>query len=467
MPLNIQLLPPGCAAPAARAAALALALLAGTGPLVAQQAEGDRAWDQGRREDARAAYLRVLDHDPGAYLANLRLGLLLAWAGRYDSALVHLARARATDPADPEARVVQARVLAWSGRLPAAAARYDSVLATDPRNVEALIGLGYVYHWQRRDGPAARMASNALALAPNSQDARDLRDAVRAATQTALELSATWSNDSDRNTAWWQTAEVGAPVAAGVRIFAGVNLLEASDPIRDAVRVGGEAGFTWALGDVQFGGAAGARHLTPETADPRTVFTYRGRFSWRPAPAYGASIGYARYPFDEIASLFDRELDLDALEAGFDASPIRGLSLYGGGGAVWISDGNTRTWVGAGLTGTFARRFFAGVYGRTLGYDERGVGYFSPDRFNLLEAVAGYTLDSGPWSGRLSGGLGGQEIGRRGATQTEWHLEARLGRRWGVGNRVEAFGLVTNSAVSSTTGAFRYRSAGLLARIGL
>ncbi len=46
-------------------------------------------------------------------------------------------------------------------------------------------------------------------------------------------------------------------------------------------------------------------------------------------------------------------------------------------------------------------------------------------------------------------------------------MEARLGRRWGDGNRVEGFGGVTNSAVSSTTGAFRYRTAGVLLRLGL
>jgi hypothetical protein len=42
-----------------------------------------------------------------------------------------------------------------------------------------------------------------------------------------------------------------------------------------------------------------------------------------------------------------------------------------------------------------------------------------------------------------------------------------VGPRWGAGNRVELFGLVTNSAVSSTTGAFRYSSAGVLARLTL
>ena len=111
--------------------------------------------------------------------------------------------------------------------------------------------------------------------------------------------------------------------------------------------------------------------------------------------------------------------------------------------------------------------FFLGAYGRTLSYERRGAGYFSPDRFRLLEGQAGYRLDRGAWDGRLSGGLGAQQIGRDGSAQTEWHGEVRLGRRWGAGNRLDVFGTVTNSAVSSTSGAFRYRSAGVALRLGL
>ena len=81
--------------------------------------------------------------------------------------------------------------------------------------------------------------------------------------------------------------------------------------------------------------------------------------------------------------------------------------------------------------------------------------------------MAGYNLDSGQWGGRLSGGLGGQQIGRDGANQTEWHVDLRAGRRWGIGNRVDLFGSVTNNAASSTTGAFRYGTAGLSVRIGM
>jgi len=107
------------------------------------------------------------------------------------------------------------------------------------------------------------------------------------------------------------------------------------------------------------------------------------------------------------------------------------------------------------------------VFGRRLEYERPGIGYFSPDRFSVLEGNAGYSLESRGFTGALSGGLGAQQVGKGGAAQTEWHLEGHLGPRWGDGNRVEIFGLVTNSAVSSTTGAFRYRSAGISLKLGL
>lgn len=485
-----------------RCAALAVATLTAlAAPLAAQQREGDDAWNQGRFADARAAYERVLAADSTAFRANLRMGVLLSWRGKQDSALVFIARARRSEPKDLEARLIEAKVLAWDGRHAAAIVRYDSVLAeqpdlteaevgrarvrawsgdlagaeqgfrsvlaTEPRNADALAGLGYVYHWQGREGPAERYARAALAADSTNEIARELWKAVRAATRPSTDLSANWSNDSDRNTSFWQTLGASAPLAPGARVFANVGVLEASDPVRDVGRVGGEAGVTWAVGDIQLTGAGGARRLSPETAAVRTSETYRGRLSWRPVPRLGMSVAYARYAFDEIASLIERGLDLESLDAGFDATLARGLGVYGSGGGVWFSDGNHRTGAGVGITQTIRGGVFVGAYGRALGYARKGIGYFSPDRFHLLEGLAGYNLDRGQWDGRLSGGLGAQQIGRAGVAQSEWHLEARVGRRWGTGNRLDVFGAITNSAVSSTSGAFRYRTAGVSLKLGI
>jgi tetratricopeptide (TPR) repeat protein len=470
-------------------------------PLAAQQREGDEAWNHGRHEEARAAYERVLATDSTAFRANLRIGVMLSWQGKHDSALVFIARARHSEPADLEARLIEAKIMAWRGRHADALVRYDSVLAehpglieaelgrartsawrgdlsgaergyravlaADPRNPDALAGLGYIYHWQGREGPAGRMANTALAVDSTHQAGRELRDVVRSVVRPSTEVSANWSNDSDRNTTFWQTLGASAPLAPGFRGFGNLGALEASDPVRDASRVGGEAGLSWAVADLQLTAAAGARRLSPDTAAPRTAATYRGRASWRPVPRFGVSLGYARAPFDEIASLMERDLDLESVDAGLDATLARGLSIYGGGSGVWFSDGNHRTSAGAGVTQSLSKRFFVGAYGRTLAYERRGLGYFSPDRFRLLEGLAGYNLEDGQWDGRFSGGLGAQQIGRASVAQSEWHLEARIGRQWGVGNRLDVFGAVTNSAVSSTSGAFRFRTAGVSVRLGL
>ena len=514
---------------------LAAMMLLGFTPLCAQQREADEAWNQGHYDAARAGYLQVLRKNPSAARANLRLGIMLSWQGKLDSALTYMARARAADPADTDMRVAEARVRSWDKQYDTALALYDSVLAQrsdlrearlgkaqtlswagrlneaeavyramisrnssdrdarlgqaqvnawrgdlstaeqlyrailaqNPRDADALAGLGYIYHWQGREAAARQQARAALAVDSTHKSGRALFRTIQEATRPATEATANWSNDSDHNTSFWQTLSASGSLGAGVGIFGSVNALETSDPTRDATRLGGEAGVSLALGRVQLSGAAGARRLVPAVASPRTAATYRGRLGYRPVPAFGLSVGYSRSPFDEIASLMERDLDLELLEGGLDARPSAGLSIYAAGSGLWLSDGNSRTGVLGGLTQKLHRRFSVGLFGRTLSYARRGVGYFSPDRFSVLEATAGYSLEAGFWTGSLGGGLGAQQVGKRGAAQSEWHVEGRLGRRWGLGNRVELFGSVTNSAVSSTSGAFRYRSAGLIVRLGL
>jgi tetratricopeptide (TPR) repeat protein len=513
------------------AAAIVLAATAAQ----AQEREGDAAWARGRFEEARQAYLRALASEPGAFRPNLRVGVMLSWKGKLDSALVYLARARAADPADPEIRNIQARVMAWDKQHAAALVRYDSLLAErpglhdaelgraqtlawsghldearrsyrhlieidsidrdawlgsaqvsawrgelstaereyhavltrHPTDADARVGLGYVYFWEGRERAAGRQVGYALAIDSTHKAARELQRLVRENSRPSLEGSANWSNDSDRNTGFWQTAASSASLADGLLVFGSVNALEASDPVRDATRVGGEGGLTLRSGGLQLTAAGGARRLTPDIAPAHTTATYRARLAYRARSSVGVSVGYARLPFDEIASLIERNLNMELLEGGLDLRPVPSLTIYGGGGGLWLSDGNARLSASLGLTQKIRRRFFVGLLGRTLSYDRRVVGYFSPDLFFVVEGNGGYNVESRAWVGGLSGGLGAQQIGKRGTTQAEWHLEGRFGPRWGSGNRVELFGLVTNSAVSSTTGAFRYRSAGLTVRLGL
>ncbi len=404
---------------------------------------------------------------PGLRDASLGRAQTLAWAGKLEQSRSLYDQILARDSTDVEAMLGRARVSAWSGDLASAEEAYHQLLTRDSRDLEARVGLGYVYLWQGREAAAERQASYVLAIDPNHKGARELHRVAREASRPSVDASVNWSNDSDENTSFWQTLGATATLGQGVWVFGSVNALETSDPVREATRVGGEAGLSYRTAKVQLQGAA----RSPQAYARGVPTSNRGnvpgaRASYRPVSLLGVSLGYSRQPFDEIAALIEQGLDIESLDAGLDVKPTATLTLYGGAGAAWFSDGNSRTSFSAALNQKFARKFVVGAFGRTLSYEQQGVGYFSPDRFSLIEGTAGYSHETGSWGASLSGGLGAQQIGEQGAAQSEWHLEGRTGPRWGNGNRIEVFGLVTNSAVSSTTGAFRYRAAGLVARIG-
>ena len=425
-----------------------------------------RSWNK-QYTAALATYDTVLSRRPDLRDAELGRAQTLAWVGRLEEADSMYRGLIRKNSSDREARLGQAQVSAWGGKLEAAERSYRALLAQHPGDIEATTGLAYVEYWHGRVAESRRLVAAALAVDSTHRSARELQRTIAEATRPAAELTAAWSNDSDRNTSFWQT--LGTTISAGdhVTLTGSVNALETSDPVRDGQRFGTEGGLAVALGKVTLSGAGGARRIIPEMAPSRTSATYRARFGFRPSAAIRFHAGYSRMPFDEIAALMENALDMEIFDAGFDARPFRGFSMYASGSQLWLSDGNSRTGAVAGITQKIGPRLSLGAFGRRLSFERRGIGYFSPDRFSVLEGTAAYAIETRTWDGSLGAGLGAQQVGETGAAQTEWHVEGRVGRRWGVGNRIELFGLITNSAVSSTTGAFRYRSAGVSMRLGL
>ncbi len=474
-----------------------LALAAGR--LDAQLPEGNRAWAAGRYDEARAAYERVLQADPRSVRALYRLGVLASWRNQLDSALVLLRRARGIEPDDPDVRVSEAQVLGWQGHHDAAIARYDSVLAVDPErrdallgrarvlawaeryaaadsgyrlmllndpeDADALLGRAQLAHWNGHDGAAGAFLARALARDSSNREAQALRRELHAASGPEAEATVNWNNDSDHNTNWTEALTLSTGIAPGIRVFATGGLQRSSDPVRSASRLLAESGLQLAMGRVRLTAAAGGRELRPDALPSRSVFTYRAGAGYRPARGLDLGATFAHLPLDETALLIGGGLDIDALDGSVEARLARRLALSLGGGAAWISDGNRRVSAVAALTHTATRHLFLGAYGRLLDYEQHGVGYFSPDRFVLAEARGGYLAAGHGWEGRLSGGAGVQHTTGSSA-QGEWHVEARIARRWNTLNSVELFGGVTNSVASSVNGAFRYRSAGARVLIG-
>jgi hypothetical protein len=312
-----------------------------------------------------------------------------------------------------------------------------------------------------------QLTNRALALQKDDRDARQLQASVRSAQRPLLEPTIGWSHDSDDNNAWWETLGASMFLADGLQGFASAGLAQLSDPTREAHRVSGEAGLRYNVGDFGLTGALGVRHLTSDFASDRTPATWRASASYRLSPGAGVGLGYGHYPFDETAFLAGRDLNVDEVSADGDVNLREDITLGVGGGFAWLSDDNQRHSFVMTVTKRFPPHWTAGVFGRLLGYDHKGVGYFSPDRFLTGEARGSYTYVWPGWEARLGAGLGVQQTFNGATVQGEWHVDGRLARKWGVVDEVALTLGYTNSAASSTTGAFRYFTGSLSARIGL
>jgi hypothetical protein len=412
-------------------------------------------------------YDSVLADHPDNREAGLGRAQVLGWAGKYREADQQYALLMSMDPQDLDALAGRGQLAAWNADFPLAVEYYSAALAVDSNHVRSLVGLAQVRSWQGRHHEAMRLSDRALAIESDNRDARQVQTLARSARRPTLEPTVGWSHDTDDNNNWWEILAVSMYVADGLQGFSSVGLAQLSDPTRDANRSSAEVGARYNIGNFGFTGAIGVRNLSPDFADERTPATWRGSMSYRITPGAGVGVGYAHYPFDETAFLAGQDVDIDEVTADGDVNVGENLTLGAGGGLGWFSDGNMRHSFVVALTKRFPPQWTAGVYGRLLGYDQAGVGYFSPDRFLTGEGRGSYTYTWPGWEARAGAGLGIQQTFEDADVQAEWHLDGRLARKWGVSNEVALFLAWTNSAASSTTGAFRYFTGSLSARIGL
>jgi tetratricopeptide (TPR) repeat protein len=495
-------------------AAWALALFGAPALLRAQLPAADSAFGKGDYAAARAGYERVLARDSLNERALYRLAILDSWDGKLDRSLARFARLRGIDARDADITVSQAQVLAWAGRTAASEALYDSLLERfpdrsdalagraravawsgdldraeqlwraalerHPDDPELLIGLAQTLYWKGQPELAESYAVRARALAPEDRTARDLERELRAALRPAVGTSVDGSTDSDMNDVITQEGTVTTSLSAAVRGTLHAGWRHATDLELSGRSYGGGGVLVAALGGGAVGRAGlGARRVEGASWAPsgnsfsRTTLTAELGLGFHPARYATFGIGYSRTPFDETAGLMSRDLTLDAVDMSFDVSPGPGWSISGGGGGTWFSDANRRLSAVGAVLGRVARGLQVGPFARIMGYRvSTNTGYFSPDRFTVVEARAVYVWQQRPWGVRADGGVGTQQVFKGAARQTEWHLGLAVSRDWGANNELSLVGSITNSAAATTPGTvptegFRYRTLGLRFRQGL
>ncbi|MDH4130624.1 MAG: tetratricopeptide repeat protein [Gemmatimonadota bacterium] len=421
----------------------------------------------GRYGEAVAQYDSLLAEQPDNQEAALGRARTLSWSGRLTEADDSYATMLARDPSNVEALAGRGQVALWSGDRDAAAPWYERALELDPKHVISLIGMAQVRQGQTRPDEATEYINQALALAPTDRDAQRIATEIRALRRVRLDAVLGWSRDSDENILWWQTVGASYIPYPGLRAFSSVGIAEASDPFRHANRFAVEAGAAYGIRQFTATAAIGLRSLSSDTDEDHLPATWRLYGGYRLSRTANVGAGYAHYAFDETALLISQGLMVDELSGDGSVILRPKLSLSGNAAAAFFDDGNRRLSASATLMQGIANNYSAGLYGRLMGYKQDGFGYFTPDLFYVTEARGTYWRAMGLWNVRLAGGLGIQQAGSDASAQFEYNFEARLARQWGAINEVALLGALSNSALSSTTGAFRYYTALLTARIGL
>jgi tetratricopeptide (TPR) repeat protein len=392
----------------------------------------------------------------------------LSWAGRLEEARDGYRAVLDSAPNDRDAHFGLAQLRAWSGDLVGAARGYETLLADDPDDPRVLIGLAAVRNWQGRPGTALQLLSRSATRAPDDADAASLRDAIRRTTVPQVSVLQNYSQDTDGNVNRWlmSTARV---TSGNVRASLTLGSLAATDPARNSRRRLVEGNVSGPLGPVTLSATLGARLLSPEwrapegrpAIDDRQLITWRATAAMPIASRLSATVGVARWPFDEIASLLGRALDIDQQDIVLDWRPIGRLSVTAAATRLAFSDENVRTGGTVRVTYPLPGGFSVGAYGVGFGFDTKSTSYFSPAAFRAAELAAGWGRETPTWSASLSGGYGRQRVERDLPTQEQWHLDARATRQITTLVSLEVFGGRSTSAAASAVGAYRYDLLGI------
>ncbi len=421
-----------------------------------------------------AAILRydsLLQTNPELDYVRVARARTLSWAGRLaeseEAYKAALALPMKDQDAIRDANTGLAQVSSWRGDLAGAASRYVALLAEDPGDPRALAGLASVRSWQGRPRAAIKLLERALKRDSTNAEMKTSLVAARAAAAAHTDVEVDWSNDSDGDQNFWTLGSHHVFLTDELAATATVGLLDASNAALHTSRTMGELGVA-ASGDVLRGNAAlGVRVLDPGTPGlpDRDVLTARASATARLGSSANLGVSFARFPFDEIASLIPREIDLTAFDANLDVTPWTKGTIAASVGTLGFSDGNRRTNFTIRAAQHWTDRPWIGVFARSMSFAETIVGYFSPGHFLLYEMQGGWERETASWSGAISGGLGSQMVDSGKPWQSEYHAELQLARRWKSGNKVGITGGLSTSAASSAVGAFRYSTLGVNATL--
>ncbi|HWP36346.1 MAG TPA: tetratricopeptide repeat protein [Gemmatimonadales bacterium] len=433
-----------------------------------------------RAAEALRLYRRYTQLEPDDPWGHMALGDALARAGRYHEGLASYAVAERLAPGERDVAVGRARLHARAGRTDAAVAAYERWLAHHEDDAEAWRELGRELMRAGRARGAASAFERSLALEPDGVTGRRLTLA-RAASLPAIDPHATWSRDSDGNTALGFGGELDISPEDRLRWGVSLRRVGLADGLNTASLLGVGVRARWRpRATVSVRAALDAERLeSSATADPARVRpALDARVSVR-APGGGPSLDIQTQSAVLSAGPALLASQVRRTEAALRLDlPLRPLRLRAGARGAAVSGGgltNYRSWLSGGAAIPVADGIeMVGLYHRLSYRDSTSAGYFAPRLAEVLEVGSYVEVEPGGWLLALDVGAGAQRTAPHGQLMGDWKPALRL---WGLTQvtlspgrnlRLEVEAYDTQVApLAATTGAWRYLSTSLGLRLAL
>lgn len=437
-----------------------------------------------RKEPLRAialfeAYTRAVPRDAWGHLA---LSSALADAGRYQAALAAYERADELEPADRDIALGRPRLLARIGEPSLAFQAYRAWLAEHADDVEAWSELAAVAERLRRWPAAADALDRLHRVNPDDEQIADRLAAARSRAAPALEFGGVGIGETDVTTFGLLA---GGDVAAGdVARIGGLWHRRRIDSLGEVVvsdrflghlvaqpspelRLQLVAGVVRRREDVD-GGLA--------VTSPEVRARLRRRFA---AGRGGLDLRGQYGPVDATPGLALDELTRGLVSGAFDA-PIGGRWHARGLGSLWTmtrpdEDANRGFRVGGSVAFEAAPALNVSGGWQQSRYRDPAVGYFAPERAELVEGGVDLERERGIFALSLDAGAGVQRVQRHGEPMGAWDLALRgwamlawtlaPGRQFTV--EIEAYDSQVTDRVVVSTERWRYASVTAGLRIAL
>ncbi|MEP0265039.1 tetratricopeptide repeat protein [Dokdonia sp.] len=401
------------------------------------------------------------------FIAKERYIQALLWNGKYAQAQQEINKLSVAYPENNNVSSLLATYGLYTGNFKKSIAAYKTILLKDATSFDGNLGIANAYRAQGNLTKAYTYAQKTLEYYPNQKDAKGLINIIENTLSPVVNTNAAYTADNGNNEAYTVTATATIPFSERFKTILQYgyrtteNMVSQEMAYNTNIAIGAHyrvLNNTWLESTLGF---VKANAPSNEYTDVNgSLF-----LTSRPLPLQYLKVGYSRELQNFNASLIDEKIFMNNYSLNYNMGTNINLGWYTGYTYTTQTDGNTRNLLFTSLYYTFTKRpaIKGGINYQYLGFKNQvPTLYFSPSKYQALEAFIDLQGNKGNWSYSANVAGGYQFIENNSATSL-FRAEATF--TYNISERFQVGGYGKYSTIASETAAgFEFTEVGVKLR---